>query len=660
MTSTTKTWDILIKNGLVIDGSGQLPNQEDVAIANGIIAARGKNLPQQEATEVIDANGQWVMPGLLDIHTHFDLEVELAPGLPEAVRHGTTTVVFSNCSLGLAFGAQRRNGEDPIVDCFARVENIPKPVLSKVVDQITWDDSQAYLDHFEQLPLGPNVVPMIPHSMLRCEVMGLKESVSRQPTEVELAKMEVLLEKGMREGYVGFSTDALPFHYLANDPHRQTKIPSQWATYKEMKRLTNVVRGHGRVWQATPPKDNPVQVLRNFLLTSGRLFGRALKITAVAALDISTNKNIAKLGLRLTRLLNSGLLKGHFRFQALAAPFKVYWDGPINPLAEEIDELRELNQPDLEDVAARRALLKDPDYQVRFRKMWMTGKEGFNLARLGRKLNLERMAFGRNLDEMHIADSAEECPIDAWRGETFQTVFERLQTWQANGTGHQSEDEAAAFAKFPANTDHEADFMLHIFAEYDIDLRWWTVTANRQPIKTRELLMNERVLPGFNDSGAHLTNMAFYDGNLRGLKIIQDMAISGSEEQLKHLAYHVKRLTREPADFFGVDAGRIDPGSRADVIIVDPQALASYDSDQHVKYLYREDFAHHQLVNRSDGVVRTTIINGHIAWDGNDFTEGFKQYTNRQATDSINMGRVLLDKQHGLSQTKEDNIALAA
>lgn len=630
----------MIQNGLVIDGTGGLPAIEDIAIANGKIAARGQNLDTATAGKVIDAHGQWVMPGLLDIHTHFDLEVELAPGLPEAVRHGTTTVVFSNCSLGLAFGAQRRNGEDPIVDCFARVENIPKPVLEKVADQVDWNDSQAYLDHFTNLALGPNVVPMIPHSMLRSEVMGLKESVSRNPSDAELSQMETLLEKGMREGYVGFSTDALPFHYLANDPHRRTKIPSQWASYGEMKRLTNVVRKHGRVWQATPPKDNPVQVLRNFLLTSGRLFGRALKVTAVAALDITTNKNIAKLGMRLTRILNSKLVGGHFRFQALAAPFKVYWDGAINPLAEEIDELRELNQPDLEDVAARQALLANPEYQKRFRKMWMTGKEGFNFARLGRLLNLERMAFGRNLDEMHIAEDTAQCPVADWCGDTFQAVFNRLQQWQKTGNGAKSSLEVAEFEKFPANCNHEADFMLHIFKEYDIQLRWWCITANRQPQKTRQLLMEPNVLPGFNDSGAHLTNMAFYDGNLRGLKIAMEMAAEDSNN-LKHLAYHVRRLTREPADFFGVDAGRMDIGSQADVAIIDPNALALYDSEANFTYVYRDDFEHHQLVNRSDNIVTYTIINGQIAWQDNQHTADLGQQA---------MGRVLLDKQFEASQ----------
>ena len=116
----------------------------------------------------------------------------------EAVRHGTTTVVMSNCSLGVAYGNQRRNGEDPIVDCFARVENVPKHVLSAVAQACTWTTSADYLSHFEGMALGPNVVPLIPHSMLRIEVMGLNASVQRDPTADELKRMEQLLEQGMQ------------------------------------------------------------------------------------------------------------------------------------------------------------------------------------------------------------------------------------------------------------------------------------------------------------------------------------------------------------------------------------------------------------------------------------------------------------------------------
>ena len=129
-------WDLLIRNALVFDGSGATPRVEDIAIADGRIAARGAGLDPAGARETHDADGRWLMPGLLDIHTHLDLEVELDAGLSEVVRHGTTTCVVGNCSLGTAFGAQRRGDDDPILDCFTRVENIPKNILRRCVERM--------------------------------------------------------------------------------------------------------------------------------------------------------------------------------------------------------------------------------------------------------------------------------------------------------------------------------------------------------------------------------------------------------------------------------------------------------------------------------------------------------------------------------------------
>ncbi|MGL4564697.1 MAG: N-acyl-D-amino-acid deacylase family protein, partial [Halioglobus sp.] len=118
-------WDTLIRNALVFDGTGSAPTEQDIAIKGGRIAARGSKLPVGEAERVIEGAGQWLLPGLLDIHTHLDLEVDLEPGLPEVVRHGTTTVLVGNCSLGTCFGRQQTGEQNPIVDCFTRVENIP-------------------------------------------------------------------------------------------------------------------------------------------------------------------------------------------------------------------------------------------------------------------------------------------------------------------------------------------------------------------------------------------------------------------------------------------------------------------------------------------------------------------------------------------------------
>ena len=626
MDTATPRWDALIRNGLVFDGTGAAPMQADVAIRDGRIAALGRDLPEVRAHQVIDASGRWVMPGLLDIHTHFDLEVEIEPGLPEAVRHGTTTAVVANCSLGLAYGALRHDGADPIVDCFARVENVPKHVLRKVVDRVTWRDSQGYLDHFERLPLGANIVPMIPHSMLRIEVMGLTDSVSRDPTPEELKAMGALVEKGMREGYVGFSTDALPFHYLANAPNTHKQIPTQFAPYSELKYLTGFVREHGRLWQATPPKDDKLAVFRNFLLTSGRFFGRTLKVTAVAAIDVHSDRRIVRMGLLLSRILNSRFVKGFFRFQALAAPFKVWSDGVVTPIAEEIPELRRLNERDLDDRAGRRAIMNDPAWVAAFRRMWFRGKRGFTLARLKRRLRLDHNVLSRDLADMTIDTG----PVKAWSGETMQSVYERLQRWQATGEGARDETEAHAFSRFPQPVGDDAAFFLHLLREYDTDLRWWTTTANRDPDVIKKLLFDPLLLPGFNDSGAHLTNMAFYDGNLRTLKIAQ-------AEGLDKVARAVHRLTQEPAEVFGIDVGVLRDGAQADLIVVDPDALARYDSEANVRYVWREAFEHHQLVNRSDGVVTHVMIGGKLAWQDGAYSPLFGKQR---------LGRALLNKEH--------------
>lgn len=629
--------DTVIRNALVFDGSGEPPRKQDVAIRAGLISEISDRVGP--GREEIDAAGQWLMPGLLDIHTHFDLEVELAPGLPEAVRHGTTTAIMSNCSLGLAYGNQRRDGADPIVDCFARVENVPKHTLAKVAEAANWRDSAAYLKHFDELPLGANVAAMIPHSMLRIEVMGLQDSISRNPTEDELQRMEDLLEQGMREGYIGFSTDGLPFHYLANQPNVRKQIPTQFAPYSELKRLTAIVRRWGRLWQATPPKDNTVSVFRNFLLTSGRLFGKPLKVTAVAAIDLATNRSIVRLGLLLSMLLNSRLLNGRFRLQALPARFKIWSDGVVTPIAEEIPELRRLNECDLEDRIGRRRILGDPDYVNAFRTMWYRGRRGWSLARLKHWLRLDDNVLSRDLSDMTI----DECPVPDWQGQTLQQVRDGLLRWQHSGEGARSAVEAEAFQSFPPQPD-EADFFLHLLRRFDTDLRWWTISANRDLGMVEKLAFHPRLLPGFNDSGAHLTNMAFYDGNLRLLKMAQKKGLS-------RVAHAVQRLTREPAEFFGVDAGRLEVGARADLVVIDPQALSSWEPEATYQYIWRDAFEHRQLVNRPEGVVRRVLVNGHCAFAEGSYSPAFGQQP---------MGRLLRSYDHEQRERASEGHPLAA
>ena len=120
-------------------------------------------------------------------------------------------------------------------------------------------------------------------------------------------------------------------------------------------------------------------------------------------------------------------------------------------------------------------------------------------------------------------------------------------------------------------------------------------------------MWNPHTLPGFNDSGAHLTNMAFFDGNLTTLQVAQ-------QESTGRVAEAVKRLTRDPAEFFGLDVGSLEPGSQADVAVIDPDRLAAYDSNASRTRIYRDIFEHEQLVNRPEGVVSEVMIAGQTVW----------------------------------------------
>ena len=608
---SAQAWDTVIRNALVFDGTGAPPQQIDIAVRDGKVVARGRELPTELASRVIEGEGQWLMPGLLDIHTHLDLEVDLDPRLPEVVRHGTTTVLVGNCSLGTCFGKQVQDEQDPIVDCFTRVENIPKSVLRKCVDVIDWNNSAEYIDHFEKLPLGPNVGAFVPHSMLRVEVMGLKDSISREPSEAELRQMEELLEQAMQQGYLGMSTDGLPFHYLANAPHTDQRIPTQFASFGELKRLLKVVRENNRVWQTTPILDSKLMALVYFTLTSGRLFGKTLKTSALASVEQVTAPKTANSFLKFAGVLNSSLLQGNIHFQSLGTNFRVWSDGIVSPLFEELESTCRLIAKEYDDVEGRMALLNDPQWVEDFRRDWYHGRRGNNLATFKAKLGLPDHLVIRELHMLHF-DGA---PVADWDGETMQQVYDRLENYQGgNAAQARSDAEREAFDTFPRPIADDANFMLHLLRRYDKGFRFWADVGNVGNRATLDLLLDKNAMPGFNDSGAHITNMAFFDANLMSLKLAR-------ERGLNTVSQLVKRLTREPAEFFGLDVGTLEIGAQADITMINPEALQDWNCDATRKLEYRELFEHEQMVNRPEGIVTNVLINGEPVWQDGDFTE---------------------------------------
>lgn len=598
-------WDLLITGAKVFDGEGVPGRIEDVAIAGGRVSARGADLPRDAAVRCVDAAGRWLLPGMLDIHTHLDLEVEVAPALDEVVRHGTTTVVVGNCSLGTCFGPQETEGQEPIVDCFTRVENIPKAVLRKCAKAMTWDNPKDYLTHFEGLNLGPNIAAFVPHSMLRIEVMGLGASISRAPTELELKKMEQILEGAMQLGYLGLSTDGLPFHYLSNDPYTDKRIPTQFASFNELRRLLKVVRQYDRVWQTTPIIENRLKALFYFTLTSGRLFGKPLKTSALSAMQMSAAPNASKLFLGVAKLLNSKFLDGRLHFQALGTNFRVWSDGIVSPLFEELSSTAELISLEYDDYEGRQRLMNDGDWVARFRKEWRHGRTGGDFASWKAKRGMPDSLVIREPEKL-IFDGA---PCSEWDGESFAEVMARAQRFKSGDTGAaRSEDERVCFDRIVLELRDDADFALHMLRTYDKGFRFYADVANAGNNATLEFLLHENTLPGFNDSGAHITNMAFFDSNLMSLKLAKEQG-EGVVAQV------VRRLTKDPADVFGIDAGTLEIGARADMVIINPDALDGWEPDQTRVLEYREIFEHQQMVNRPEGIVESVYVAGQQAWD---------------------------------------------
>ena len=599
-------WDLLITGAQVFDGEGLPGRIEDIAIAGDRVVARGADLPRNAAVRCVDATGRWLLPGMLDIHTHLDLEVEVAPALDEVVRHGTTTVVVGNCSLGTCFGPQETEGQEPIVDCFTRVENIPKAVLRKCAKAMTWDNPEDYLTHFEGLNLGPNIAAFVPHSMLRIEVMGLDASISRAPTELELKKMEQILEGAMQLGYLGLSTDGLPFHYLSNDPHTEKRIPTQFASFKELRRLLKVVRKHDRVWQTTPIIENRLKALLYFTLTSGRLFGKPLKTSALSAMQMTAAPNASKLFLGVAKLLNSKFFDGRLHFQALGTNFRVWSDGIVSPLFEELSSTAELISLEYDDYEGRQRLMNEADWVARFRKEWRHGRTGGDFASWKAKRGLPDSLVIREPEKL-IFDGA---PCSEWDGESFADVMTRAQRFKSGDTcAARSEDERDCFDRIALELRDDADFALHMLRTYDKGFRFYADVANAENSATLEFLLHENTLPGFNDSGAHITNMAFFDSNLMSLKLAREQG-EGVVAQV------VRRLTKDPAEVFGIDAGTLEIGARADMVIINPDALDGWEPDQTRVLEYREIFEHQQMVNRPEGIVEAVYVAGQHAWDG--------------------------------------------
>jgi N-acyl-D-amino-acid deacylase len=343
------TYDLLIRNGTIVDGLGGEPYVGDVAVRDGVIAAVG-DINGDTAKREIDATGLLVTPGFVDLHTHYDGQAIWSERLTPSSAHGVTTVVMGNCGVG--FAPCRQEDHDVLVDVMAGVEDIPGVVMTDGLPW-TWETFPEYLDALEAGKRDIDVAAYLPHSPLRVYVMGQRGADREPATPEDLAKMRALAKEAIEIGALGFASSRLTIHKTESG----SPIPSYDAAREEIEEIARgVVDAGGGLLQFVPdiPAGGYQPVLQTVFDVAEDV-GLPVTFTLVVAnsgdptwpdaitMVDKANKNAGDGGVRFTAQLLPrpiGLIIG---LQLSANPFVLYpsyREIAHLPLAERVAEMR--------------------------------------------------------------------------------------------------------------------------------------------------------------------------------------------------------------------------------------------------------------------------------------------------------------------------------
>lgn len=245
------TYQLAVRGGTIVDGTGRPPFRADIGIRDGIIVALGT--VEGTADEEIDATGLSVTPGFVDVHTHYDGQITWENRMVPSSNHGVTTVVMGNCGVG--FAPCRDGDEDLMIRLMEGVEDIPEVVMAKGVP-FNWTTFPDYLDAIASRESDVDFAAQIPHSPLRVFVMGQRGTDLEPPTDADLEQMRKLVTEAINAGALGVSTSRNLFHRF-----RSGKLaPSVKSERQEFLALAAALKDAGKgVFQMIPDIDGEAE-----------------------------------------------------------------------------------------------------------------------------------------------------------------------------------------------------------------------------------------------------------------------------------------------------------------------------------------------------------------------------------------------------------------
>lgn len=512
-------FDLILRNGTVVDGTGAPPRTADVAVSDGRIAAIG-DLADADADEVLDVAGRVVAPGFVDPHTHYDAQLHWDPSATPSSNHGVTSVIGGNCGFTLA--PLNASDADYTRKMMAQVEGMPLVALEDGIDW-SWSTFGEFLDRLDG-NVAVNAGFLVGHCALRRYVIG-PDSTGRESTAEELAQIEAALGEALEAGGLGFSTSLSSTH---NDAEGKP-VPSRFANNDEVIALCDVVRRYeGTTLEAIVQgclgefSDEEVELLAQMSAHAARpLNWNVLSISADrearARHQLKPSERAREIGGRVVALSMPVFADNNMSFLTFCA----LW---LLPGWREV-----LDRP----VADKIAMLKDPTVRD---KMMADARASETLGGL---VQFERYLIGPD----------------------------ELSEENADVRGRMVGEIAAERGQDPFTV------LVDIVANDDLKTVLWPQPAADGPEDwelRREFWEHPDILLGGSDAGAHLDRML---GSSYPTKFLGD-CLRG--RKLLPLERAVQLMTDEPARLFGLrERGRLAEGYHADIVVFDPDTITA-------------------------------------------------------------------------------------